>query len=141
MIERFEIQPARIVWQWILMIHSICAVVVCLFAVSLLIKGLLLAFLMVSLVWQIKHRCSHKLLIEYNSGQNHWRIMNKDYIWNDMVSIQPVYVNTKFIWLNFFGQQRAFVSVIVGADSLDEAKYLQLRRSVICPAALNADSS
>ena len=141
MTERFEIRPSKILVQWIIAIHLMCALTICWFSISVPVVALLLGLLGCSVWWQIKRMHKQNVLLEYNYVQDSWRVTQKDYIWINMIKVQPIYVNTKFVWLNFFGQERAPMTVIVGADSLDKAKYLQLRRSVICPAVLKASSS
>ena len=141
MTERFTMQPSKMILHWLLVVHMIAVIVITLFSVSLAIQLALIVLLLASAWWQFNQWKINELLLEFNSVDQRWRLTKHENEWQDMVKVQPIYITSKIIWLNFFGQQGSLVTVIVGADTMNEAKYLQLRRSVICPAVLVESSS
>lgn len=141
MTERFIVQPSKMILRWLMAVHVIAAIVVTLFSISLGFRLGLIVLLVISAGWQFKQWKSNKRILEFNSVDQRWLLTRHGNKWHEMVKVQPVYITSKCIWLNFFGQQGSLVTVLVGADTMNEAKYLQLRRSVICPAVLVGSSS
>ena len=136
MTKRFIVQPSKMILRWLFSLHAAAIIVITLFAISSYIKWMLIFLVLISCWWQFKQWKANKLFLEFNALNQQW-VLSKDEIqWEEMIKVRPIYVTNKFIWLNFFGQLGSLVTVIIGADSMNEAKYLQLRRSVICPAAL-----
>lgn len=136
MIEVFKIHPSKILCRCLIGMYLFAVTTISLFEIALLYRWALVALVLMHAVWCVSVWRKRKILCEFNANKNLWRLSKDGATWMQVGEIRAIYVTEYFIWINFYTKRQHLISVWVGADSLDAAKYLQLRRSVICPAAL-----
>ncbi len=140
MTEIFEVQPSKWVLAWIIVIHLLAMAVIAMFVLPIEIKGMLGLLVVILGVWQWRKWSSRIWRLQFDASRGQWKMGSGYQDWNLIDSVQPIYVNDQLIWLKFYCAGRS-LTVIAGVDSLSKEKYLRLRRSVICPAALKSYSS
>lgn len=137
----FDIQPSKILLRWLIVVHMLAGFTIGLFFVSLIFKLPLILLVVWSALRQLKLWRTRAITLEFDTTKECWRVSKDQSGWRQVDKVQTVYVAEQFIWLNFYTINRQLVTAMVGVDSMDAAKIIQLRRSVICPAVLGACSA
>lgn len=137
----FEIQPSKILLRWLIALHVLAGFTIGLFFVSLIFKLPLILFVVWSALRQLKLWHTHAITLEFDTTKECWRVSKGQSEWLQVKKVQAVYLTEQLIWLNFYTANRQLVTAMIGVDSMDTAKIIQLRRSVICPAVLGACSA
>ena len=141
MTEVFKIYPSNMLCRCLIGMYCLAVITISLFQIALIYKCALVVLVSMHALWCVHAWRKRKILCEFNANKNLWRVSKNGYVWIQVDKIRAIYVTEYLIWINFYTEKRCLISVWVGADSLDAPKYLQLRRSVICPAVLCARSA
>ena len=141
MTEVFKISPSKMLCRCLISMYCLAVIAIGLFQIALIYKCALVVLVSMHAVWCVHAWRKRKILCEFNANKNLWRVSKDESTWMQVDKIRAIYVTEYLIWINFYTKKRCLISVWVGVDSLDAAKYLQLRRSVICPAVLGARSA
>ena len=137
----FEIQPSKILFRWLIALHVLAGFTIGLFFVSLLFKLPLILLVIWSALRQLKIWHTRPITLEFDTTKERWRVSKGQSEWLQVKKVHPIYVTNSLIWLNFYTANRQLVTAMIGVDSMDAAKIIQLRRSVICPAVLGIRSA
>ncbi len=141
MIARFYVQPSKIVCLCLLGLYLLAAIALTQFHLAVMYKWTLFVCLGLSAVrFLIKWRKS-AILCEYNANKDRWQVSKATGEWIQVFKIRAIYVTDRCAWINFHTGSGKVIAVLIGADALPADKFLQLRRSVICPAVLRSGSA
>ena len=137
--ETFELKPLGLVLSWIIIIHLLAGVMTSLFVITMEIKILLACLVALHGIWQFRGWAGRRWHLQFDANRQLWNVAMGERVWKEVTSVQPVYINDRLIWLKFVCAGRS-LTVIADANSVSNQKFMQLRRSVICPTALTTGS-
>lgn len=122
-------------------LYALAAITLTQFELAPIYQYGLLFWLCISAVRFLNKWRKSAILCEYNANNDCWQVSYLTGEWKQVVKIRAVYVTDQWSWINFHMSSGKLIAVLIGKDSLLEANYLQLRRSVICPAVLRSSSA
>ena len=141
MIVNFDIQPSKILCRYILGLYLLAAIVVTQFHIASIYQYGLLCWLCISAVRFLNKWRKSAILCQYNANKYRWQVSNAAGEQLQVIKVRPVYVTSRWVWINFYPESGKLITVLAATDSMQTANFLQLRRSVICPAALRSCSA
>ena len=141
MILRFHIRPSGILCRCIIGLYALAVISLSQFQIAPVYKWGLVIWVCISAVCFIRKWRKSGVRCEYNVQKDNWQVFNAEGEGMRVTNVFPVYVTGHFGWINFYTNPSVTVPVFVGPDSMQAANYLQLRRSVICPAVLRSCSA
>ena len=141
MIVSFHIQPSKILCRYTLGLYVLAAISLTQFQIAFIYQCGLLCWLCISAVCFISKWRKSAILCEYNANKDRWLVSNAAEEQMQVINVRPVYVTSRWVWINFDTESGKLITALAGKDSMQAANFLQLRRSVICPAVLRSCSA
>ena len=141
MTARFYIQPSKMLCRYILGLYALAAITLMQFQMALILKCTLLLWLCIYAVRFLNKWRKSAILCEYNAKKDCWQLSSGTGEWIQVTKLCAIYVSDQWAWINFHASSGMLIALLIGRDSLQATNFLQLRRSVICPAVLRSGSA
>ncbi|MFK7794261.1 MAG: protein YgfX [Gammaproteobacteria bacterium] len=134
MIEQFKVKPSGLVTAYIAIIHLFALICVLGFDIPNYLRTVGVFALLVSLLWSIKQwLCQQQYLIKYEGLYQCWSISVDAQEWRRYESVRVAYLNDAFVWIVLSSPGVPQKARLIGVDSMENERFLQLRRCILCP--------
>ena len=133
MIYEFKVKASIYVALTIITAHSFSIGLISLFAIPVTLKLVAIVMTVISLCWQLHKWYESDIEIRYQASNQSWTVPGEGKCGQSYSVIKTVYLCDVFVWIILSSPGQAVKPVIVGVDSLESEKFLQLRRCILCP--------
>lgn len=138
---RFYVQPSKILGRVWVGLYVLAVATSLQFEIALLYKYCLIGVLVVGAIHFMYRWRTSAVRCEYHANRNRWLVSKQAHGWVPVDKVCAVYVTPYLVWINFHTVAGHWLPVLAAADSMRRTQFIQLRRSVICPATLSPHSA
>jgi len=134
LIEQFEVKPSILMAFFICVVHVFTFVSALYFDLPLFFYVVILLAVLISWVWSINQwSCHQHYFIKYESVYQSWSVSNDTQQWQRYENLSVAYINDALVWIILGSPGGNAMASLIGVDSMDNERFLQLRRCILCP--------
>ena len=126
--------PSRLMTIYIVVIHVFTGICILSFDIPTTLCAVGVIILLASFLWCLKQWVFQpQSLIKYEYIYKRWSVSDDVQQWQYYESVNVVYLNDTFVWIILSSPGIPSQAKLIGVDSMEDERFLQLRRCILCP--------